>query len=339
MSKTKAGILDDKEAILALDRSGLFKDEFDFPQNLKKAVENVKAFTLPEKVKIRHRMIRYKNIENVVLAGMGGSAIVGDILKDWIGNEIKVPMQIVRGYNLPAYLDDDSLVFFISYSGNTEETLSCMLDAVQRGCKIISISSNGALGRATQALGLPLIELPKMAAARASLPYLFAPLPYLLVKVGILPLDKVEKEMNDAIGVVGKLAKELAIEVPFGKNFAKSIAFQIFGTVPVVYCYGPYKSVGLRFKEQVNENCKLPARCDVFPELNHNEIMSWEASTSILKRYSLILLRDFEVEPSEVRARIDVLKERFFLKKAKSVITVQPRGETLLGRIFSSFLS
>ncbi len=328
-------ILDDKDAILALDKSGLFKDEFDFPQNLRKAVKNVKAFTLPDKVKVGQRILHYKDVENVVLAGMGGSAIAGDILKDWIGNEIAVPMETVRGYHLPAYLNEKSLVFFISYSGNTEETLSCMLDAARKGCQIISISSNGALGRATQALGLPLIELPKMAAARASLPYLFAPLPYLLAEVGILSMSKVEREMNDTIEVVDKMARELAVEVPIEQNFAKKVALEIFGFTPIVYCYNPYKSVGLRFKCQVNENCKLPARCDVFPELNHNEIMGWEAPESILKRYTLVLLRDLEAEPLEVKARIDALKEKFFSKKAKSVVEIHPQGKTPLGRMFS----
>jgi glucose/mannose-6-phosphate isomerase len=335
MLKTEAKILDDKEAILDLDRSGLFKDEFDFPRNLRKAVENVKAFALPEKVKLRHRVIRYKDVENIVLAGMGGSAIAGDILKDWIGNEIAVPMETVRGYHLPAYLNEKSLVFFISYSGNTEETLSCMHDAAEKGCQIIAISSNGALGRVTQALGLPLIELPKMAAARASLPYLFAPLPYMLAKVGVLPLSKVEREMSDAVEVVDKMTRELAIEVPIEENFAKKAALEIFGTVPIVYCYNPYKSVGLRFKDQVNENCKLPARCDVFPELNHNEIMGWEAQESILKRYTLVLLRDLEIEPIEVKARIDALKEKFFSRKAKSVVEISSQGKTPLGKIFS----
>lgn len=335
MAKTEPKILDDEEAILALDKSGLFKDEFDFPQNLRKAVENVKAFTPPERAKVGHHLIGYEDVENVVLVGMGGSAIAGDILKDWIGNEIAVPMETVRGYHLPAYLNEKSLVFFISYSGNTEETLSCMLDAVKKGCQIISISSNGALGRVTQRLGLPLIALPKMAAARASLPYLFAPIPYLLANVGLLSPRKVEREMNDTIEVVDKMARELAIEVPTEKNFAKRVALEIFGTIPVVYCYNPYKSVGLRFKDQVNENCKLPARCDVFPELNHNEIMGWEASHSILKRYTLVLLRDSEAEPSEVKTRINVLKEKFFLKKANSVVEISPQGKTPLGKIFS----
>ncbi len=226
-------------------------------------------------------------------------------------------------------------MLFISYSGNTEETLSCLLDAARKGCQIISISSNGALGRVAQALGLPLIALPEMAAARASLPYLFAPLPYLLAEMGILSMKRVEREMSDVIDVVDKLAEELAIEVSKERNLAKRIALEIYGTIPIIYCYNPYKSVGLRFKDQVNENCKLPARSDVFPELNHNEIMGWEAPESILKRYTLVLLRDLELEPIPVKARIEALKEKFFLQKAKSVIEMVPQGETPLGKTFS----
>jgi len=335
MTHAPSKILDDKDSILALDKSGLFKDEFEFARNLKKAVENAKVFTLPETVKIRDNIICYKDVANVALVGMGGSAIAGDILKDWVGNEIRVPMETIRGYHLPAYLNEKSLVFLISYSGNTEETLSCMLDAMEKGCQIVSVSSNGILGKVTKALALPLIELPKMAAARASLPYLFAPLPYVLMKVGLLSAEKVETEVGEAIKTVEKMAKELAIEVPVKVNMAKRVALKIFGTTPVVYCYNPYKSAGLRFKDQVNENCKLPARYDVFPELNHNEVMGWEASREVLRRYTLILLRDEEMEPSEVKARIDILKERFFSQMANSVIEITPKGKTLLGKIFS----
>jgi len=326
-------ILDDKNAILALDPSGSFKDELSFSENLKKAIKNVKSFSLPEKVKVGRHIVRYAGVERVVFAGMGGSAIAGDVIKDWAEGEAKVPMEAVRSYHLPAYIDNDTLVFLISYSGNTEETLSCMLDAAKRGCKMISISSDGALQRVTQALGLPLIGLPKMAAARVSFPYLFAPLPYLLAKLGILSPDKVEKEMSEATDRVSKLTPEYAIEAPFEENFAKKAAFQIFGTVPVIYSYSQYRSVGLRFKTQVNENCKLPARCDVFPELDHNEIMGWEASKQIIKHYTLMLLRGPE-EPIEVKTRIEVLKEKFF-KKARSVIEINAQGQTALARIFS----
>jgi len=333
-SKTSAKeILDDEEAILALDPSHSFKDEIEFPQNLRKAVKNVKALEFPKKVKVGKRAIDYSGTVNkVVFAGMGGSAIAGDLIRDWLDLDLQVPMESVRGYHLPAYVDKQTLVFLISYSGNTEETLSCMLDALNKSCPTISVSSDGALARVCNTLGLPVIGLPKMAAARVSFPYLFAPIPYVLAKFNILSLEKVDRDIADATKTVDKLSKDYAIEGPFEKNLAKKVALQIFGTVPVIYGYGPYRSVGLRFKTQVNENCKLPARFDVFPELNHNEIQGWEASTKILKHYTSVLLRSLD-EPEEVRTRIEVLKKRFFEKKAKSTVEIWAKSENLLSRM------
>jgi len=327
-------VLDDKKAILALDPSGSFKDQLEFPENLRRAVKNVKAFKLQETVKVGSHTMHYSNATKVVFAGMGGSAIAGDLTRDWLDSDVRIPLESIRGYHLPAYIDEDTLVFLISYSGNTEETLSCMLDALNKGCRIVSISSNGALARVSKALGLPVIGLPKMAAARVSFPYLFAPIPYILAKLEVLHLEKVNRDMAEATKIVDKLSKDYAIAVPFEKNFAKKAASQIFGTVPVIYCYGPFHGVGLRFKTQVNENCKLPARFDVFPELNHNEIMSWEASKKILKHYTLILLRSPD-EPEEVRTRVEVLKERFFKKGAKSILEIWPQGDNLLARMLN----
>ena len=327
-------ILNDKESILALDPSCSFRDELEFGDNLRKATKNVKSMKLPDKVKVGNGFIDYsKTVDKVVFAGMGGSAIAGDLVRDWLDTEIDVPMESVRGYHLPAYVDDETLVFLISYSGNTEETLSCMLDALGKRCMIVSISSDGALTRVSNALSLPVIGLPRMAAARVSFPYLFAPIPYILAKLKLLPYEKVDKELTEATRMIDKLTKEYAIEIPLEKNFAKKAALQIFGTVPIIYSYGPYRSTGLRFKTQVNENCKLPARCDFFPELNHNEIMGWEASTKILKHYTLVLLRSHD-EPEEVRMRIETLKQRFFEKRAMSTLEIWAQGETLLTRMF-----
>jgi glucose/mannose-6-phosphate isomerase len=334
LNRLQESILNDEDAVLALDRSGLFEEQLRFPDNLREAVAGAKSVRLPKEVRIGGRVVRYAGVRKVAVAGMGGSAIAGDVLKDWVGGEVGVSLGVCRGYHLPAYINADSLVFVMSYSGDTEETLSCMVDAVGRGCKIVSISSNGALRRAAETLGLPFIQLPKMAAARASLPYLFASLPYLLAKLGILHSEKVDRNVKATVEVLDELAKKYAVGVSVEENFAKQTAIQLYDAVPVIYSCNSYRSAALRFKDQVNENCKMPARFDVFPELNHNEVIGWEAPSEVLKRYSLILLRGVD-EPPEVRERIEVLKERIFSKKAKSVIEIIAKGETRLARIFS----
>ena len=334
LKTSRKTMLEDRKGILALDPSCSFRDELEFGDNLRKATKNVKALELPEKVKVGNRFIDYsKTVKKVVFAGMGGSAIAGDLVRDWLGTEISIPMESVRSYHLPAYVDDETLVFVISYSGNTEETLSCMLDALGKGCAIVSISSGGALARASNALGLPVVGLPRMAAARVSVPYLFAPIPYILAKLKLLDYKKVEKEVTEATRMVDKLKEEYAIEIPLARNLAKRAALQIFGTVPIVYSCSSYRSAGLRFKTQVNENCKLPARCDFFPELNHNEIMGWEASTKILKHYTLVLLRSHD-ETEEVSTRVETLKQRFFEERARSILEIWAQGENVLTRIF-----
>jgi glucose/mannose-6-phosphate isomerase len=333
MKTTPKDTLDNKNEILALDPSCSFKDELEFADNLKKAVRNVEATKLPGKVKVGNKTIDYnKPLNKIIFAGMGGSAIAGDLARDWLDSTINVQTESVRSYHLPAYVDENTLVFLISYSGNTEETLSCMLDALNKGCSIISISSNGALTRCCNAIGLPVLGLPKMAAARVSFPYLFAPIPHMLAKFGLLPYKKVE-EVTEATDMVTKLTHEYTIETPLSKNLAKKAALQIFGTVPIIYAHGPYRSVSLRFKTQINENCKLPARSDFFPELNHNEVMGWEASPKILKHYTLVLLRSKD-EPEEVRARIEALRAKFFKEKAKSTLEIWAQGHTLLTRMF-----
>ncbi len=325
--------LNNEEAIHALDRSNSFNDELDFPENLRKAVKNVRTFKLPNSVKLARHVVHYSlDVHNIVFAGMGGSAIAGDLTRDWLKAHMHVSMESVRGYHLPAFVGDKTLVLLISYSGNTEETLSCMLDALNKGCRIISISSGGVLGRVNKALGFPVIGLPKMAAARVSFPYLFAPIPHILSRFNLVPFVKVDREIAEAEKVVDRLSKDYAIEVPYEDNFAKKAALQIFGTVPLIYCHGSYRSVALRFKTQVNENCKLPARFDFFPELDHNEIMGWEASTRILKHYTLILLRSND-EPVEVKTRIEALKRKFFEEKARSVLEIWAEGQSLLARM------
>jgi len=325
--------LDNKQAVLALDGSNSFKDEVAFAENLQKAVKNAKTFELPNRVRLAEHMVEYsQDVNNVVFAGMGGSAIAGDLIRNWLEANMRVPMESVRSYHLPGYASEKTLVFLISYSGNTEETLSCMLDALNKECRIISISSGGVLGRVSKALGFPVIGLPKMAAARVSFPYLFAPIPYILSRFNLVPFAKVDREIAATTKIVDRVSKYYAIEVPCERNFAKKAALQIFGTVPLIYCHSPYQSVGLRFKTQVNENCKLPARFDFFPELNHNEIMGWEAPTRILKHYTLILLRSSD-EPVEVKTRIETLKQKFFEEKARSVLEIWAEGKNLLARM------
>jgi glucose/mannose-6-phosphate isomerase len=276
--------------------------------------------------------VEYGKPRHIVVVGMGGSAIGGEILRDWLLDELPIPIEVCRDYSLPAYANEDTLVFAISCSGKTEETLSAFVDAVKRGCKIITITSSGGhLLSFSEKLGVPHVTVPSELPSRVTLPYLFFPLPILLEKLGIL--QSREKEIQETIQSLKKLGRENALETPTIENPSKKLALEIGETIPVVYGFRQYSAIARRLKTQFNENSKVPSKHDVFPELNHNEIVGWEASEPVTKRFSVLLIRDRE-EPPEIRHRIEATKS-LVLHKAQKVLEVYARGESKLARIFS----
>jgi len=275
--------------------------------------------------------VRYGKPRHVVVVGMGGSAIGGEILRDWLLDELPIPVEVCRNYSLPAYANEDTLVFAISCSGKTEETLSAFVDAVKRGCKTITITSGGHLLSFSEKLRVPHVIVPSELPSRVTLPYLFFPLPILLNKLGVL--QNKEKEIQETIQIVKKLSQENSPQTPTRENPSKKLALELRETIPVVYGFRQYSSIARRLKTQFNENSKVPSKHDVFPELNHNEVVGWEASEALTKHFSVLLIRDRE-EPPEIRHRIEATKS-LVLHKAQKVLEVHARGESKLARMFS----
>jgi glucose/mannose-6-phosphate isomerase len=275
--------------------------------------------------------VRYGKPRHVVVVGMGGSAIGGEILRDWLLDELSIPVEVCRDYSLPAYANEDTLVFAISCSGKTEETLSAFVDAVKRGCKTITITSGGHLLSFSEKLRVPHMIVPSELPSRVTLPYLFFPLPILLNKLGVL--QNKEKEIQETIQIVKKLSQENSPQTPTRENPSKKLALELRETILVVYGFRQYSSIARRLKTQFNENSKVPSKHDVFPELNHNEVVGWEASEALTKHFSVLLIRDRE-EPPEIRHRIEATKS-LVLHKAQKVLEVHARGESKLARMFS----
>jgi glucose/mannose-6-phosphate isomerase len=275
--------------------------------------------------------VRYGKPRHVVVVGMGGSAIGGEILRDWLLDELPIPIEVCRDYSLPAYANEDTLVFAISCSGKTEETLSAFVDAVKRGCKTITITSGGHLLSFSEKLRVPHVIVPSELPSRVTLPYLFFPLPILLNKLGVL--QNREKEIQETIRIVKKLSRENSPETPTRENPSKKLALELGETIPVVYGFRQYAAIARRLKTQFNENSKVPSKHDVFPELNHNEVVGWEASEMLTKRFSVLLIRDRE-EPPEIRHRIEATKS-LVLHKAQKVLEVYAEGESKLAKMFS----
>jgi len=313
-------VLDSLQKIKKIDRSNMLSFCVEAPRHYRKATELAKD-----------AIVGFKKPRAIIVAGMGGSAIGGELLKDWAYNRIDIPIEICREYYLPAYADEDTLVFVSSYSGETEETLSALLDALRRKCMIVCISSGGKLVEFAQKLSLQHVSVPSGMAPRATLPYMFMPMPIILQKTGLT--SRVDSEASETIKVLKQISAENLPEVKTGDNFSKTLASSVDGTVPAVYGFGVYRAAAQRFKTQFNENSKNPAKWEYFPELDHNEIVGWEAADEFAKLFSVIFIRDIE-EPVEIHQRIETTKEMMSRTKLR-LLEVQSRGTSSLAKMAS----
>ncbi|MGB9958934.1 MAG: bifunctional phosphoglucose/phosphomannose isomerase [Candidatus Bathyarchaeales archaeon] len=320
----KTDILDNLKEIKRIDKSNMLS----FCVEAAKHYEN--AFKIAKTVNVSCPL----EPKAIIVAGMGGSAIGGELLKDWARDTLKVPLELCRDYALPAYADENTLAFIVSYSGETEETLSVFLEALKRKCMITCISSGGSLIEFAEKMSIPYLRVPHGFPPRAALPYLFIPTLVFVEKLGLV--SKVEREIPEAIKVLRQVCEENAPQTPLKENFSKMLASNINGTVPVVYGFGVYRSVAQRFKQQFNENSKVPSKWEFFPELNHNEVVGWEKPEKLSKHFSAIFLRD-KSEPEEIQSRIEATKE-LMLDKIAGVYEVWSRGEGRLAKMLSTTL-
>ncbi len=323
MKMPKASILDDLDEIKRTDKS----DMLSFCVDAAKHYEN--AIRIAEKV-----TVDYPKPESIIVTGMGGSAIGGELLKDWAKDTLTIPVGVCREYTLPACADKSTLTFIVSYSGETEETLSAFLDAIKRNCMVVCISSGGTLLYFAEKLSIPSIRIPTGIPPRAALPYLFIPMLTILGKLGLV--KKIETEISETVTVLKHVCSENAPEKPLKENFSKRLAADICGTVPVVYGFGFYSSVAQRFKQQFNENSKIPSKWEIFPELNHNEIVGWEKAEKLADYFSAVIIRD-ESEPEHIKQRIEATKE-LLSGKVAGIYEVVSRGEGRLAKMLSGAL-
>lgn len=324
--------LDDSRFLESVDKSGMLELCLKTNEFCNDAIALARRFRLPQRAQVsKSRHIPYRRPKNIVIAGMGGSAIGGDLLHDWLSTRISVPVQVCRDYYLPAYANDETFVFIVSYSGETEETLSALLDAVKRKCMVVAIASGGTLISFAQKLHLPCITVRGGLQPRVAVPYLFFPLAVTLEKIGLI--SNIEKELDETSKVLKTLAEKNTPKVPLKENFAKKLAWELRSTIPVIYGFRQYSAVAVRFKSELNENSKIPAKWESFPELNHNDIVGWEATEKLTKKFTVVLIRD-EDEPQEIHNRIEATK-KLSLPKARKVLEIKAKGKSTLARMFS----
>ncbi len=315
--------LDNQEKISLIDKSGMLNFSMNAAQHYREAAE------VAEKIQVN-----YPKPANIVVAGLGGSAIGGDLLKDWAKTQLSVPIEVSREYQLPEYANKNTLALICSYSGDTEETLSSFLDALKRKCMIFCISSGGALIKQAQEHKVPYLQVPAGMPPRAALPYMLVPLLILMEKIGLV--KDVKKELDEAIVLLKKISYENGPEMPTRDNFAKTVATHIGDSAPAIYGFGFYRSVAQRFKQQFNENAKSAAKWEVFPELDHNEIVGWEGRGEQCKYFSVIFIRDSN-EPVEIESRIEITKQ--IMEQAGLIMfDLNVQGKSTLAKMLSTIV-
>lgn len=318
-----SSILDDVKNIRSMDRSGMIS----FCLNSAKLYREAAALAGEIKINL-------PKPETIVVTGMGGSGIGGDLLKDWAKKRTTVPIEVNKDYELPEYAGKKTLVFVTSYSGDTEETLSAFLDALKRKCMVFCVSSGGALIENAERLGVPYLRVPGGMPPRAALPYMFVPLLMYLEKAGLV--EGASKELAEAMQVLEKISQDNASSKPTVENYSKVLALNIGKTSPVIYGFGFYRGVAMRLKQQFNENSKVPAKWDVFSELNHNEIVGWERAEELGECFSAVFLRDHD-EPDAIQSRIEVTKE-LVEQAGVGVLEIWAQGKSSLARMISTIL-
>ncbi|MFC1804181.1 SIS domain-containing protein, partial [Thermoproteota archaeon] len=219
------------------DPSGMLKAITSFPTSAKKAIKNL------EKSEIK---LDGKNYSSILVAGMGGSAVGGLLLRDWLFDTLKIPIIVSRGYHLPAWANKKTLVYAVSYSGNTEETLTQYAEAVERGCTIICFCSGGKLAEKARENYQTLILFPQGHQPRAAIPYQFYSLAGVTRKIGFIEELK-WVEVEESIEVVEKLCTEMVPETPAESNNAKQLALKIVYKIPFIYAPRLFESVAYRY--------------------------------------------------------------------------------------------
>lgn len=261
-------------------------------------LNNIKGF--PDQLlydpQIEGKLFEY-TYGKVFVVGMGGSGAVADFLADWLNREI-VP---VKGYNLPGFADEGDLAILISYSGNTEETLSVFEEAIDKGLRCVCISSGGKLKELSLNKGFPFLKVPEGYQPREAYGFLISASVKALKSVGYID-GEVYKEFLESCERLREYLSELSDE----NSETYEIASKIYKRLPFIY--SQFFSVAVRWKNQINENAKNFAHISVFPEHNHNEIEGFDFPEFIKDKSWMVLLRT-DYDHPRVNLRMDIVKE------------------------------
>jgi glucose/mannose-6-phosphate isomerase len=306
--------------IRRLDPSGMYDLLANFPHQVEEAIAIGTAARLP---------VRTRGIDAIVLCGLGGSAIGGDLLRSYLADELRVPFLVNRHYTLPAFVGPKTLVIISSYSGNTEETNTAHRLARKKHARLLCISTDGTTEQLAHKGKSAYIKIPAGLQPRAAVGYSFFPLLIALQRLGVI--RNKTREIKETVALLRTLAQRYAVPE---NNPALDLAAKLKDRVAVIYS-GPerFDAVNVRWRGQIAENGKSLAFGHVFPEMNHNELVGWSVLRQQMREMQVLLLRDAG-DHARVKIRMDITRQ-ILSNHTGHITEVWSEGRSPLARMFS----
>ena len=311
--------MDQKNSITLVDKKDMLGAVESMPRQLIEGVRRGRGAGLPK-----------FSPTGVIVCGLGGSAIGGDLLHEWLWSISRLPCEVCRSYSLPAYAGKSSLVIVASYSGNTEETLAMLEDAKKKRTRLLAISSGGQLAKRAAAEGIPLVKIPSGIQPRASLGYMFGAMLGALERSGIVDLGK---QVEESAGMLSEVVAGCKPSVRTKDNEAKMLAHRLFQSIPLVIGHGLSAPVAKRWANQFNENSKVLAFAASLPEFDHNEIVGWMQDPRTRVYSSIFLLHE---APDPMRMRVEATKA--MIARVAATCEVHSLGMSAMAKMLSLVL-
>ncbi len=273
-------------------------------------------------------VVKEKEVRKIILCGMGGSAAACDAVRDCFK---ELDIVVVKDYHLPLWVQKNDLVITVSYSGNTEETLSCYIEAYKKGLPLITVSSGGILERVSKRDNVPHNSVVAGLAPRAAFPQLFYTLVAIFHEIGVIEKREFDEAKN-SINQFSEYSKKIFPETDLRENVSKQVAAFIYKSFPTVYGSNDIKCVVERFERMVSENGKWHAMSDIIPELCHNEIVSYELYCPQTK---IVILRTRN-ESKEIFKRFEIVKD-LIRSSGHELMELKPECDKMIETIVAYF--
>jgi glucose/mannose-6-phosphate isomerase len=281
-----------------------------FSQHLETAIQTIKN----TEIKSSERAV-----QNVLIMGLGGSGIGGSVMAELVAGESPVPILVNKNYDIPAFVNESTLVIACSYSGNTEETLSAVAQAQEKGAMFACISAGGQLKEIAETNGYNILSMEGGNPPRSMFAYAFAYLLRYMEAYGFSNCSVIQ-ELEASIKLLNSEEEEILKK-------AEVLANQIKNTIPQIIANNGSLAVAARFRQQLNENAKMLCWEAEVPEMNHNELVGWEGGDS---RFSTVFIRN-TTDNARTQKRMDIIKG-IIGEKTEHVYEMWSQGDSAVQR-------